>query len=317
MSGSGNASILVKDLVKSYQNRNDKEDLTHKSTSAIDHINFKVRKGEIYAILGANGAGKSTTLRILSTLMKPDQGEVTICGISCKQHTTKIREKIGVVFQESILDDSLKAVENLKLRGQLYGLSGDELEQRIQWVAGVVGATELYHRTYGTLSGGEKRRIDIARALLHKPEVLLLDEPTNGLDPGIRKEIWDILCFLQQRHHMTIVFSTHHMEEVMRANKVMILRYGKVAACGSPGQLQAQYTANLLYMRVTQPFRISTMLKKAGYVVTSHNQEIKVTIKDSKEAVRILEMCQDSLIDFEVKKSTMEDVFMEVLGENE
>ncbi|WP_227847162.1 ATP-binding cassette domain-containing protein [Clostridioides sp. ZZV15-6598] len=230
-----NKIIEVINLQKSYD--------TFKVVKGID---FYVEEGNLFALLGANGAGKSTTIDILCTLLNYDSGEVIIDGHKLGVEDNKIKEKIGVVFQESILDPLLTVRENLTIRAKFYIKNKDKVRQIVHESALSVGAMEFIDRPYGKLSGGQKRRADIARALLNTPKILFLDEPTTGLDPEARKCVWDTILKLQKQYGFSIVLTTHYMEEASKADYIVMLDYGVITAKGSPHELKYKYKANNL-----------------------------------------------------------------------
>lgn len=219
--------VTVKNLIKYYG-----------SIAAVNNASFLLCKGQITAMIGPNGAGKSTVLGILSTAISYDSGNVIIDGYELKNNMRKTRKIIGVVFQNSVLDERLTVAENLRVRGNLYGLRGDHLEESICETIKITGIDEIIDRYYGELSGGQKRRCDIARALLHRPKLLLLDEPTAGLDPNIRKVIWNTLEDIKKKTHTTILMSTHYMDEAEKAEKIIIMKAGKAVYYGNPDMMK-------------------------------------------------------------------------------
>ena len=217
----------------------------HKSFGAIHAVNdlsFQVKKGELFAFLGENGAGKSTTISMICGQLSPDSGRVTVCG----EAPEKSKEKLGVVFQSSVLDGALTVRDNLQSRAALYGIAGKSFQKRMQELSELLHLEEIMDRTVGKLSGGQRRRADIARALLHKPEILVLDEPTTGLDPQTRKMLWDVLAHLRQEEYLTVFLTTHYMEEAADADFVVILDRGKSVAEGTPLQLKNAYPVDFI-----------------------------------------------------------------------
>lgn len=208
------------------------------ATEAVKGITFDVDKGSLFAFLGVNGAGKSTTINILSTLMRQDEGQVIINGNSLGKEDKKIRNEIGVVFQNGVLDELLTIKENLSVRGSFYGYSGSELEERINKASEITGCSDILHKKYGKLSGGQKRRADIARALINQPHILFLDEPTTGLDPKTRQSIWQTIATMQKKNSMTVFLTTHYMEEAANADKITILKKGEIILEGTPNKLK-------------------------------------------------------------------------------
>ena len=204
------------------------------SVHAVNDLSFKVKKGELFAFLGVNGAGKSTTISIMCGLLKKDGGSAEVCGKNVETDMAEISSKIGVVFQNSALDMHLSVKDNLLSRAGLYGIFGEEAKKRINELAALLDFKDITGRTVGKLSGGQRRRIDVARALIHKPELLILDEPTTGLDPQTRKKLWDVVENYRKTENMTVLLTTHYMEETADADYVIILDSGKISASGTP-----------------------------------------------------------------------------------
>lgn len=212
---------------------------------AVRDLSFHVRPGELFAFLGVNGAGKSTTISILCGQLAKDSGSVRVCGESIDGSMEHIARKLGVVFQNSVLDGALSVRDNLRSRAALYGITGAAFKARLAELAELLDFSGLLNRTLGKLSGGQRRRIDIARALLHRPEILILDEPTTGLDPQTRKLLWDVVQELRRRENLTVFLTTHYMEEAADADYVVILDSGAIAAEGTPLDLKNAYTGRL------------------------------------------------------------------------
>ena len=213
---------------------------------AVQNLSFQVKKGELFAFLGVNGAGKSTTISILCGQLAKDAGTVFVCGEDVEKGMEKICRKLGVVFQNSVLDKALTVRDNLQSRAALYGITGKEFKKRLAELASLLDFENLLNRTVGKLSGGQRRRIDIARAILHKPELLILDEPTTGLDPQTRKLLWDVVRNLRRTDGMTVLLTTHYMEEAADADYVVIIDSGKISAEGTPLELKNKYTGDFI-----------------------------------------------------------------------
>lgn len=213
---------------------------------ALSDVSFQIVQGELFSLLGPNGAGKSTMINILSTLLPFQNGEAFVCGLQVGKDDYEIRRHIGIVFQESVLDDRLSARENLSLRAKLYYKKKVDIQQAVVRSAEAVSAMEFIDRPYGKLSGGQKRRVDIARALLHQPDVLFLDEPTTGLDPRARHDLWTCILALQKAWGTTILLTTHYMEEASVSNHIVMLDHGHILAQGTPASLKEQYSCNTL-----------------------------------------------------------------------
>lgn len=219
---------------------------SYRETAAVRDLSFHIQKGELFSLLGPNGAGKSTTIDILCTLLKPDGGEVKINGYMAGKEDLQIKKDIGIVFQDSLLDRSLTVRENLNLRAKLYMNKKSRIQQEVHEAVLAVSAMEYIDRQYGKLSGGQRRRVDIARALVHKPKILFLDEPTAGLDPQARQDIWKMILHLKEERKMTILLTTHYMEEAAVSDRIIMLDHGVVAERGTPAELKEKYQVNTL-----------------------------------------------------------------------
>lgn len=218
----------------------------YKKHPAVNDVSFDVQKGQTFALLGPNGAGKSTVMNILSTSLCKSSGQITIDGLNPEKQLLEIRKRIGMVFQNGVLDPPLTVEENLYIRGSFYDLKGKNLEKRILKIAQMTGISNLLHHTYGTLSGGQKRRCDIARSLLPLPNILFLDEPATGLDPEIRICLWNTIEKIKKETGMTVLLTTHHMEEAALADHILVMKEGKIAASGSPSMLKDTFARDAL-----------------------------------------------------------------------
>lgn len=281
---------------------------------AVDDLSFQVERGSFFAFLGPNGAGKSTTIDILCTLQEADQGKVEILGRPLGMEDSQIRKGIGVVFQDSLMDSLLTLEENLRLRGSFYGLSRKELEEGVLRAAREAGAESFLKRPYGKLSGGQRRRGDIARALLHTPEILFLDEPTTGLDPQTRKSIWETLMSLRRQEGMTIFLTTHYMEEAREADYVVILDQGRIAAQGTPEALKERYTRDRLLLTPKDSALLEDLLTRKGYPCHKEGGRYLLYLKDSFQALDLVAELREALLHFEVLTGTMDDAFIAVTG---
>ena len=268
---------------------------------AVDHIHLQFEKGTFNAILGPNGAGKSTTISMLIGLKQPTQGDIIY----------EPGTKIGVVFQTSVLDEMLTVRENLTIRARQYkGLKPNRLSDLIDRL----GLSAFQKQKYGTLSGGQKRRVDIARALLHGPDLLFLDEPTTGLDIQTRKSIWDLLYQLQREEGMTVVLTTHYLDEADEADQIYIVDHGKVIAQGSALDIKSQYATNILKIRFKERQQIES-LKSLGMSVEQQSQlEYIFQPKSEREAIDYLVQVRDKLAHFEFRPGTMDDAFIALTG---
>ncbi|MBC8775856.1 ABC transporter ATP-binding protein [Streptococcus sp. IMAU 99161] len=267
----------------------------------VDHIHLQFEKGTFNAILGPNGAGKSTTISMLIGLKQPTQGEIIY----------EPGTKIGVVFQTSVLDEMLTVRENLTIRAKQYkGLKPNRVADLIDRL----GLSAFQKQKYGTLSGGQKRRVDIARALLHGPDLLFLDEPTTGLDIQTRKSIWDLLYQLQREEGMTVVLTTHYLDEADEADQIYIVDHGKVIAQGSALDIKSQYATNILKIRFKERQQIES-LKSSGMSVEQQSQlEYVLRPESEREAIDYLVQVRDKLAHFEFRPGTMDDAFIALTG---
>ena len=295
--------IEVDRLVKSY------EDI-----KAVQDISFYVQKGDLFAFLGPNGAGKSTTIDIITTLLRPDSGSVRINGFELGKDDQEIRSSIGAVYQDNLLDKLLTVEENLTLRAGLYGFSKQQKAEAISTAIKNAGIDELIKRPYGKLSGGQRRRVDIARSLLNTPQILFLDEPTTGLDPQTRKKIWEIIRKLQQENGTTIFLTTHYMEEAADADYVVIIDEGKIAARGTPYDLKEEYANDSLRLSFKDETKGLTLLDQLQIRYSKSTDQVIVKVPSSMDTLPIIDQCRDLLEGFEVINGTMEDAFIGITG---
>ncbi len=288
--------ISVKNLSKSYEN-----------IKVVNNISFDVDKGSLFAFLGRNGAGKSTTINIMSTLLEKTSGEVIINGNNVGGDDKKIRNDIGVVFQESLLDKDLTVYENLMIRGSMYNLNKDELVKKINELSEIFSLDSILNRKYGSLSGGQKRIVDISKALINSPEILILDEPTTGLDPEIRVTLWDTLKMLREKKGLTIFLTTHYMEETRFADKVVIINKGEIIAEGTPSELKNKYSKS--YLKITLKDTENNKLLE-GYEYKKSVDEIMITFKTPFEALDFINKNKEDILSFEIFNGDMDDVFL-------
>lgn len=277
---------------------------------AVKGIDFSVEQGSLFAFLGINGAGKSTTINMLCTLLQADEGKAVVCGHDLKTQADKIREKIGVIFQGSVLDKRLSVKDNLASRASFYGIFGEKCKKRIGELADLLDLHEILSRPYGKLSGGQRRRVDVARGLVNRPELLFLDEPTTGLDPQTRKHVWEVLEKLRRKTGMTVFLTTHYMEEADGADNVVIIDEGSIAATGTPVQLKNRFSSD--YVKVYCPQSQAEQVA-AGRKFVYENGCCKICVKNSGEAKAFL-LESATPFDFEVIKGNMDDVFLTVTG---
>ena len=279
---------------------------------AVDDISFKVKEGSLFAFLGENGAGKSTTINIISTLLLKDEGEVFVDGLNIDKDASKIRSKVGIVFQGYVLDKRLSVKDNLKIRASYYGIYGEAWKKRFAELSEVFELDEINGREYGKLSGGQRRRVDIARALINRPKILILDEPTTGLDPQTRKTVWEIISNVKRETGMTVFLTTHYMEETAKADTVVIIDSGKIIAEGSPVRLKDKYSSD--YVKIYYPKNETIEESLKGYRYTYEDNFYRVKVSSSVEAKEFVKTHDKILNDFEIIKGDMDDVFLNVTG---
>ena len=277
---------------------------------AVRDLSFHVQKGELFAFLGVNGAGKSTTISVMCGQLRKDSGSVVICGENIEHGLDKITRKLGVVFQNSVLDKSLSVRDNLRSRAALYGITGKEFKSRLSELAAMLDFETILDRTVGKLSGGQRRRVDIARALLHKPEILILDEPTTGLDPQTRKLLWDVVSDRRKSEKMTVFLTTHYMEEAADADYVVILDSGMIAAEGTPLELKNAYTGDFITLYGADKSAIEPL----GLPCEALRDAVRISVPYTTEATRLIVGHPELFTDYEVTKGKMDDVFLAVTG---
>ncbi len=297
--------IEAKDLTKKYG------DFT-----AVNHISFQVERGELLGFLGVNGAGKSTTINMLSTLLEPDGGSAEVCGYKLGKDDEAIRRSIGIVYQQNCLDGILTVQENLMCRGILHGASRKAAEGRLTELCEMLSLEDIWKKRYSTLSGGQKRRCEIAAALMHAPELLFLDEPTTGLDPATRKEVWSAVENLRRNTGMSVFLTTHYMEEAASANRILILDKGELRAMGTPFALKETYATDTVRLYHSEDVRTTIVECLAGRGITVHAEEYgsRFAIKNTKDAMEPLYSVREWLIGFEVIQGSMDDVFLNACG---
>ena len=277
---------------------------------AVNDLTFSVKQGELFAFLGENGAGKSTTISIFCGQLKKDSGEVFIDGEKLEENPFAIKQKLGVVFQNSALDKHLTVYENLEHRASLYGIFGEQFTERLNELRSLLELDELLNRPLGKLSGGQRRRIDIARALIHNPKILVLDEPTTGLDPQTRKTVWAVLDTLRKEKGLTVFLTTHYMEEAVEADYIVILDQGKICAEGTPLLLKNKYAKDYIALYGVD----EESVKKLEKPYLPMRDGYKVEVKAVSEVEELIVKYPDLFKDFEVLKGKMDDVFLAVTG---
>lgn len=291
-------AISVRNLSKSYG-----------TLLAVDKLSFEVKKGSLFAFLGENGAGKSTTISTLCGVLKKDRGEIELNGINLEEDPDGFKMQLGVVFQNSVLDRSLSVRENLESRAALYGLLGKEFEKRVLELAELLNFPDLLTRPVGKLSGGQRRRIDIARALLHRPSVLILDEPTTGLDPQTRKLMWQVLDEMRKQEGLTVFLTTHYMEEAAEADDVVILEKGRIAAQGTPLELKNRYAQDFVFL-----YGVGAEAACLGVPYEIVSGGVRIGVKKSGDVTEMILRHPELFFDFEITKGKMDDVFLAVTG---
>ncbi len=277
---------------------------------AVNDLSFSVRRGELFAFLGVNGAGKSTTISIICAQLAKDSGKVIVCGEDIDKDPSRVASRLGVVFQNSLLDQALSVRDNLESRAALYGITGKRFSARLAELSKLLDLDGLMRRTVGKLSGGQRRRIDIARALLHRPEVLILDEPTTGLDPQTRRMIWSVIETLRRDEGLTVFLTTHYMEEAADADYVIILDDGRISASGTPLALKNKFANDYITLYGSDIASAEAL----GYPVEKIGDACRITVPDTAAATRLIVGHPVFFTDYEVTKGKMDDVFLAVTG---
>lgn len=296
-------AIEVEGLEKSYR-----------AVRAVDGISLSVPDGQLFAFLGANGAGKSTTIGCLTTLLTADAGRIHVAGHDVRTDAEAVRAAIGVVFQRSLLDDALTVHENLALRATLSHVSKTRFAERIAELGQLIELDEFLGRPYGRLSGGQRRRADIARALLHEPSILFLDEPTAGLDPASRVAVWSAIDRLRRERGLTVFLTTHYMEETEEADRVSIIDAGRIVAEGTPTELRARHSRSILTVTTAEPERLLSAGVTDADAIQRDGSVVSIAVADAAQARRILVDHGDAVRDFEFRHGRMDDVFLALTG---
>jgi len=281
---------------------------------AVKGIDFYVEQGKIFAFLGPNGAGKSTTIDIICTFLQSDAGKVEVDGHLLGRDDNAIRHTIGAVFQDGLLDPLLTVSENLHIRAGFYGLKGKQLEKTIRDIAERMGIKEIMKRPYGKLSGGQRRRCDIARALVNTPKILFLDEPTTGLDPQTRKSVWETITKLQHDTGMTIFLTTHYMEEAAEADYVIVIDNGNIVAKGTPSDLKERFTSDKLTLTTKESEALASRLTAAGLAPEVVADRVTLKVPNTLAALPLLDTYKDAITGFTVTTGTMDDAFIAITG---
>lgn len=291
--------IEINDLCKSFGD-----------VKAVQDLSFRVKKGELFAFLGVNGAGKSTTINIMCGQLQKDSGSIFIDGIDTEKDAQSVKRKIGVVYQSSALDPQLSVRDNLESRAALYGITGNAFRERLAKLSELLEFKDLQKRTLGKLSGGQRRRIDVARALLHEPKILILDEPTTGLDPKTRKTLWRVITDLRREEGMTVFLTTHYMEEAADADYVVIIDSGKIAAKGTPLDLKNRYSGDFITLYGVTEAEARMLGKEFERI----NGAYRISVPSTKHATELIIKNSEIFCDYEIHKGKMDDVFIAVTG---
>ncbi len=286
-----------------------------KDVKAVDGISFCVKEGELFAFLGVNGAGKSTTINIISGILQKDNGKALICGEDLDKNIDKIKSNIGIVFQNSVLDKKLSGYDNLKYRAALYGIFGTDFKNRLKEMTELLDLKDILKRPINKLSGGQKRRLDIARALIHNPKLLILDEPTTGLDPKTRITVWSVIDKLRSEQGLTVFLTTHYMEEASDSDYVVILDSGKIATEGTPHELKNKY-ANDYIKFYNKRDEAEEFFVGLGKHIRKERDFILVKLDSTNEVPKYIAQKPEIFDDFEVLKGNMDDVFLNVTGKD-
>lgn len=297
--------LIVDHLVKTYGD-----------LKAVDDISFSVHRGSLFAFLGLNGAGKSTTINIICSILNKDSGKIFVDGYDIDKKAQVIKSRIGIVFQNSMLDKELSPRENLTIRAGFYGIRGAAWKDRLEKLSSMLDLTSFLDRPLGKLSGGQRRRVDIARAMVHDPKLLILDEPTTGLDPQTRIAVWNLVNGLREKTGMTVFLTTHYMEEAEKATYVVIMNRGRIIARGTPTELKNSYSGDYILLYAKKSEEMDRIIENEGlpYGYNADGKFYRIKVTSSEQAIAFLEKNRDRISDFEVKKGDMDDVFLNITG---
>lgn len=306
--------ISVKNLVKRYK-KADK--------NAVDDISFEVAPGEFFAFLGPNGAGKTTTIAILTTTLSKSSGEVTIAGFDIEKEASRVRQSVGIIFQNPSLDLNLTAEENIRFHAILYGvypfaplysLMPQKYKDQVQNLAEIIGIQDQLFKTVKTFSGGMKRKMEIIRSLMHKPKVLFLDEPTSGLDPLSRKTLWEYLRKIREEEKITIFLTTHYLEEAEEADHVCIINNGKIVIEGTPLSIKQKLVQEYLLVDTKEKEKLISELKKLNLKFVDEGERTKIDLK-GKNAHKVIQSIKTPLTYLDIHNPSLEDAYLEIVGE--
>lgn len=293
-------AVTVRDLRRSFG-----------GTEAVKGISFEVPEGSFFAFLGPNGAGKSTTISIICSLLDRDSGDVRVFGMDPANPQT--RSLIGVVFQDQMLDPRLTVRENVRIRGAMYGL--DDLDTAVDEAVSEADAEEFADRPYGKLSGGQRRRADIARALVHRPRLLILDEPTAGLDPQTRRNIWETITDLNRRSGLTVFLTTHYMEEASVADDIVIVNKGEIIAHGTPATLKESFCSDSMVVQPRDMDSVRRVLDCSDITYRVENDTVVIPLASTLDSVPIIASLDGLMSSLEVRTGSLDDAFINITGE--
>ena len=307
MKQNNNCALSIEHLVKSYG-----------AVKAVNDITFEVEKGSLFAFLGINGAGKSTTINIICSILDKDSGKIYVDGKDLDKESFDIKNEIGIVFQTSVLDQELTVKENLEIRTSFYRLTKKEKKENIDLIVKLLDLDPILNQSVKSLSGGQKRRVDIARAMVHKPKLLILDEPTTGLDPKTRLTVWALIDKIQKETNMTVFLTTHYLEEAEKASHVIIMDKGKIIAQGTPNDLKNKYSSDyiLTYMDENKDFENILSKDGVGYIYDKEKMAYKINVSHTSKAKEMVRKYIQYMNDIEILKGNMDDVFLNVTGKN-
>ena len=280
---------------------------------AVKGISFDVPEGSFFAFLGPNGAGKSTTISAICSLSSIDSGTIEVFGRNVSDPS--VRNDMGVVFQDPMLDKKLTVRENLEIRGSMYGM--EDIRGAVERAMEDADCVEFADRRYGTLSGGQRRRADIARALIHGPRILILDEPTSGLDPHTRKVIWESIFRLNRERNLTVLLTTHYMEEAANADDIVVIDHGEIVAHGTPEELKERYSSDRMTVVPDDPEKVLSILDGMGLDPTEERGVVTIPLASTRDAIPIIDLLKEHIVSFEVRTGTLDDAFVSITGDDE
>lgn len=301
----GDNILIVSNLVKTYGN-----------LVAVNNISFEVKRKSLFAFLGENGAGKSTTINIITSILSKDKGKIYLDGLDQDYYSDRVKSEVGIVFQNSVLDPLLTPLENLTVRAGFYGITGAVWKERLKQLIDMLDLTSFLKRPVGKLSGGQRRRVDIARAMVHDPKLLILDEPTTGLDPQTRVSVWNLINTLREKTGMTVFLTTHYMEEAEKASYAVIMDKGNIIAQGTPVELKNQYSGDYLLLYSDENPDIAQRIHEQGrkFYYNHDSKYYRILLDGSADAIEFIEKNKDILDNFEIQKGSMDDVFLNLTG---